>query len=280
MQNTFSIQEDRLLIAPIPDQTIAAGTQTSLLANIQYAVGTPQILWGPSDKLAEGETTATPKTIRLDRGQRYQVKVSDDYCTAEAEAIVHISGALLYTEIKLPDCLTDVIDTLKLCEGDQVNLCSWADGGEPPYRYRWYVKEETAEHTIGTSSRLSNYKKSSDGYIYLEVTTAVGQLTADSVWVVFQKNPMNNLVVENQGINCLQTGESVEFVLKNAEGGIVYALEYSADGRDFKETGDAQKAMETVRICLSKWLSRRTDSGITVCRRRRLMVKTMSARLF
>lgn len=241
MQNTFSIQEDRLLIAPIPDQTIAAGTQTSLLANIQYAVGTPQILWGPSDKLAEGETTATPKTIRLDRGQRYQVKVSDDYCTAEAEAIVHISGALLYTEIKLPDCLTDVIDTLKLCEGDQVNLCSWADGGEPPYRYRWYEKEETAEHTIGTSSRLSNYKKSSDGYIYLEVTTAVGQLTADSVWVVFQKNPMNNLVVENQGINCLQTGESVEFVLKNAEGGIVYALEYSADGRDFKETGDAQK---------------------------------------
>ena len=237
MQNEFSIQEDSLKIMPIPEQIIQTGTSARLYADIRNVVGTPVIFWEPAKFFAMGgNTVEAPQTVRLEQGQRFIVTVDDGHCTAEAEAIVHLDGAGLYTEIKLQNCLTDA-DTLRLCEGETVNLCSWTDGGKAPYSYQWLDKNVSPDRPIGEKSQLAGYAKEANGYIYLEVTTEIGQFALDSIWVEFEPQPKQNLVIQHQGLNCALVGEEVQFILQHSEDDVVYTLEYSPDSRRYQPAG-------------------------------------------
>lgn len=237
MQNEFIIREDSLKIMPIPEQTIPTGTSARLYADIRNAVNEPTILWKPEELFATGGNTVNaPQTVRLKQGQRFIVTVDDGYCTAEAEAVVRLEGADLYTEIKLQNCLTDA-DTLRLCEGETVNLCSWTDGGKTPYSYQWLDKNVAPGRPIGTKSQLSGYAKAASGYLHLEVTTEAGQFAQDSIWIAFEPKPRQNLAILHQGLNCALVGEEVEFVLQHSEEEVAYTLEYSADSRTYQSTG-------------------------------------------
>lgn len=237
MQNEFSIREDSLKIMPIAPQTIPSGTSALLYADIRNAVNKPTILWEPVKLFpAGGNTVQGPQTVRLSQGERFVVTADDGYCRAEAYAEVRLEGANLYTQIKLQNCLTDS-DTLRLCEGEKVNLCSWTDGGETPYTYKWLDKNVSPVRGIGTDGQLAGYAKEASGYIYLEVTTSVGQFAKDSIWIEYEPKPKQNLVIEHQGLNCALIGEVVDFVVQHSENEVVYSLEYSPDSRRYQPVG-------------------------------------------
>lgn len=235
MDNDVIIQEDSLKIMPIPTQMIPIGTSTRLSADVRNAVGNYTIAWEPADLIAGSNTVASPTTAQLNRGQRYIVTVEDGSCKAEAFAEVRfLEGELLFTEIKLFDCLTDK-DTLVLCEGEPLELCSWTSGGNGEYSYKW-IDADVPGAVIPADSRLEGYRKPASGYMYLEVTTTVGQNARDSIWIAFKDKPDTELAVVKQGLNCAQPGEQVVFNLKKAEKGVKYTLEYSKDARRYVST--------------------------------------------
>lgn len=238
MDNEVSILEDSLKILPIPAQKIHVQTEAYLYADVRNAVGTYTINWQPEDKFpAGGNTVMSPVTLPLERGQLFVVTVDDGHCTAETTAEVRFYDGeeQLYTEIKLYDCLTDA-DTLRLCEGEPVNLCSWTSGGIPGYSWRW-IDKEVADNAISAESRLKNYAKLASGYIYLEVESSVGQRVSDSIWIEFRPKPLRNIEIVNSGLNCALDKEEVEFIIRNAEQDVAYQLEFSADGRKYRPTG-------------------------------------------
>ncbi|MEG2278081.1 MAG: immunoglobulin domain-containing protein, partial [Odoribacter sp.] len=237
MERTIEIKEDSLKIMPIADQYIHIGTSTQLHADIRQAVGAYSVLWQPADKFAlNGNTVAHPTTVALQHAQRFVVQASDANCTVEAFAEVRFlkGEEEIYTEINLSDCLT-VQDTLRLCEGEKVTLCSWTSGGTPPYTCTWREPGKSKQ-SIGTGNRLTDYQMTVSGYIELEVRSDVGQEVKDSIWIEFEKNPRNDLALTHSGLNCARLGETVDFVLKTAEKDVKYTLEYSKDGKRYAET--------------------------------------------
>lgn len=242
MDNDVVIREDSLKIMPIPTQLIPIGTATRLSADIRNAVGNYTIEWQPSGLIAGSNTILSPMTTVLNRGQRYILTVADGSCRAEAFAEVRfIDGEELFTEIKQYDCLTDK-DTLVLCQGEAIYLCSFTSGGNGDYVYKWIDADDPAA-VIKSDSRLEGYRKQASGYMYLEVATTMGQKARDSVWIAFKNKPNTELVVEKQGLNCALVGEDVVFTLKNAEKDVKYTLEYSKDARRYVSTDTVKTGM-------------------------------------
>lgn len=237
MDNEVSVLEDSLKILPIPSQKIHVQTEAYLYADVRNAVGSYTINWQPEDKFpASGNTITNPVTLPLERGQLFVVTVDDGHCTAETTAEVRFYDGeeQLYTEIKLYDCLTNA-DTLRLCEGESVNLCSWTSGGTPGYSWKW-IDKDVSNNAISVESRLKNYAKLATGYIYLEVESSVGQRVNDSIWIEFRPKPAKNIAIVNNGLNCALDKEEVKFIIQNAEQDVTYTLEFSADGRQYKAT--------------------------------------------
>lgn len=234
MANRVDIQANHLQIAVESPIKVASSTQANLKVDISNPMGTPVVDWQPAGRIVNVDpVTHTATTEILESGDRFMVTVSDDYCTKEAFIDLSVTGEVLKAEIRASDCYTP-LDTIFVCEGDKVSLCSFLRGGSGVYRFKW-SDDLTDSIPVAQSSKLV-YDKAADGYVVLYVESDVlqeGELitkkATDTVRVVFHKRPVL-LNSDNGSLTCVIPGENAELNLKALEAGVEYRLEHKIDG--------------------------------------------------
>ena len=210
---------------------ITASTQATLSVGIEGAMSAPVVTWKPESMIASVDTASHTATTRvLDYGERFWVNVQDDYCSRDTFIDVSVSGEPLRAVIKGGDCYT-MLDTLFLCQGEEVTLCSYLTGGSGKYRFKW-SDDQVDSIPVPSKSRIS-YPKAGDGYVVLYVESDVinteGQLitqkATDTVRVIFR----DRVAVPdfgNEALSCVLPGEALELVMATTEMGVSYQLEH------------------------------------------------------
>lgn len=237
MGNEVQIEENKLSISMPSELTVTISTDVLLEPVIKNAMGNPVLEWRPIERIAEIDTQAyTARTEILTRGGRFMATVSDDYCSQTAYTDISVSGEMLWAEIKQYDCFTDA-DTMYVCAGEPLDLCSLAGGGGGNFKFQWI--DDKGVIANATNAKLENYRKLSSGFIVLHVTSAVLnnegatvlQQAYDTVHVILRERPQE-VKFENAALTCVIPGHAANIVVKDAEDGIVYQLEHRAKVSD------------------------------------------------
>lgn len=229
MLNRAEIVANHLEVTTEPSMKVAASTRAELNVNIKGAMGKPVVDWQPQEMIfAVDPETYTATTVLLEHGDRYVVTVSDSVCSKEAFIDLSVTGEPLRAVIKKADCYTG-LDTLFVCEGDNVSLCSYVGGGTA-YHFKW-SDDQTDSIPVEHKSKL-NYKKTVPGFVVLNVWSdvqeegvTVKKQATDTVWVVFHDRPQI-LMSGNTELTCVVPGEEAALELKSLEAGVDYQLEF------------------------------------------------------
>lgn len=192
MGNEVNIEANKLKISVIPDTLIIVNTKAHLWVNIENAMGTPEVVWAPAGKYTPIEGSYDVMTEILTKGELYAVTVQDDYCSAEGMVQVNVEGQELAAELRASDCFTP-IDTLYLCEGDNVSLCAFVTGGGD-YVYSWTDDFYTDSIPVAHKSKITYTRNGNqDGFVALKVQSAYKdhiQEVLDTVWIRVRKSRM------------------------------------------------------------------------------------------
>lgn len=235
MINKVRLTQNKLTLRPGVLAPIPAGRPTQLMLTVTGQVGKLAFQWEPADLLEPGQhIVQDPRTLAIDQSTRFSVTVNDSLCSKQAFVDVRIEGELLKTQIQLGDCYTAAPDTLMVCEGERVKLCSWTMGGVGDYRYRW---SKTLVDSIGGGQSLS-YLRKEDGYIYLRVRTSSSQEVWDSVWIKHRALPAK-LEMAGSGLNCVRLGEQVILQLATSEADVNYRFEFARSAGGFSPVGES-----------------------------------------
>lgn len=232
--STVRVYKCTLTAAIEPIDPIPAGTPVDLTVRVDGNQGNVSYNWQP-EKMIEGDHTFRDiTTVQLKKGQRFIVSVKDDRCEAEASVDIRVEGEDLSADIVLADGVTPV-DTLRLCQGDKVNLKSWTTGGTGEVAYEWKDKNGVIGRNL---SELTDFTMTADGFIALHAATQIGQTSEDTVWVVFRQNPGRDISLEKENLNCMLPEENVHLTVNAPENGVKYALEYSGNGTVYTAFGE------------------------------------------
>lgn len=225
MGNEVNIEANKLKISVIPDTLIIVNTKAHLWVNIENAMGTPEVVWAPAGKYTPIEGSYDVMTEILTKGELYAVTVQDDYCSAEGMVQVNVEGQELAAELRASDCFTP-IDTLYLCEGDNVSLCAFVTGGGGDYVYSWTDDFYTDSIPVAHKSKITYTRNGNqDGFVALKVQSAYKdhiQEVLDTVWIRVRKKP--DVFLENGSLTCVVPGADTAVRLSSTEAGVVYEL--------------------------------------------------------
>lgn len=228
MTDSAHINANRLNIGIIPDTTIINSTRAELWVEVRNAMGTPQVTWLPADKVVSlGEDTYNVSTVIMKAAELFAVKVEDDYCVQEGTVQVNVEGQELIADLRASDCFTS-LDTLFLCEGEDVNLCAFVSGGGKDYYFSWSDDYYTDSIPVAPKSRISYTRHElRDGFVRLEVNSVyqdVLQTSIDTVWIRMRKRP--DIFLENNALTCVVPGTDTAIVLSSTEAEVEYQLNY------------------------------------------------------
>ena len=238
MANRAEIIANHLQLRVVSPVTIPASTTVDLPVTIENAMGKPSVIWEPASKIDSVSKIYTATTLSMPQGDRFFVMVTDSAstCTKKAYIDVNVIGDPLRAEIKsFDDCYTS-LDTLYLCEGDDVSLCAYIGGASENYGFKWGDDKNdsiTVEHT----SKLS-YNKGSDGYVILSVWSdvieegvTIKKEATDTVQIIFRKPP-SKLESDNEALTCVVLNGTTELVLKKMTVGVDYQLDFKGYASD------------------------------------------------
>lgn len=142
---------------------------------------------------------------------------------------IEVEKKPLVAEIRDANCKYR-LDTMRICRGDAIELCGWANGGDGPQTYRWYDEKgdlESANHLI--------YTPQNSGKVWFSVFSD-GVPAMDSVVIKIIERPQK-LAVEDPGVRCVQMGDVVKIKVPKTEVGLDYILEYGGKSREYQEYG-------------------------------------------
>ncbi|MDE5638300.1 MAG: hypothetical protein K2I47_00640 [Odoribacter sp.] len=227
MLDTVEVRMSGLSVEPDPAVIyVEYGQVAQLNMVIQHAEGTPVVQWtDPNGYLADSLYVQNPTTKPCTwNSEIFQVEVTDaSGCKVVTSVKVVRKGGKLEGEIRKEDCLTSV-DTVMVCEGNDVELCAYAAGGQGYFVYTWSDLNNT---NLGHGDKLT-YTPSAEGYVWLDIQSGQ-QSIRDSVYIVMGTTPRID-TLELLYSRCVTPGTPEQIVLKNSESGNSYSLEYSADG--------------------------------------------------
>lgn len=232
MADSVYVEANHLTISVTPEKTINASTITNLDVDIQNAMGSPVVTWQPMSKISSIDPlTHSATTAILTKGELFSVRVADDYCVKEAMTKVLVEGEPLNAEIRASNCFTS-IDTLFLCRGDNVDLCSFISGGGAKNEFKWTDDYYTDSIPVQHKSKI-NYtrKENKDGFVVLHVTSVVNGSTGptllqanDTVRIIMRERP--DILLANNALNCIVPGIDTALVLTSTEAGVGYRLDF------------------------------------------------------
>lgn len=233
MANRVEIRANHLQVVTESPIKVSVSTQAKLKVDISNPMGEPQVDWQPAKRIVSVEDgTYTATTEILESGDRFMVTVSDSFCMKEAFIDLSVTGEALKATIKASDCYNS-IDTLYVCEGDKVSLCSYISGGGGVYKFKW-SDDLTDSIPVAQKSKLT-YDKAADGFVVLYVESKVMEegvpvmkMSTDTVRVIFRARPVK-LDSENSALTCALVGQDAPIMLKKLEAGVNYRLEHQAD---------------------------------------------------
>ncbi|RHV97534.1 hypothetical protein DXA95_03755 [Odoribacter sp. OF09-27XD] len=138
---------------------------------------------------------------------------------------VNVEGQELAAELRASDCFTP-IDTLYLCEGDNVSLCAFVTGGGGDYVYSWTDDFYTDSIPVAHKSKITYIRNGNqDGFVTLKVQSVYKdhiQEVLDTVWIRVRKKP--DVFLENGSLTCVVPGADTAVRLSGTEAGVVYEL--------------------------------------------------------
>lgn len=229
--DTAVFKMSRLKVIGTPEEhKIWNGEQCQLPVIITGQEGKVTVSWLPSDKLVAGQDTMLcPTTLPVTERQDYVIKVQDySACVATATVSVIVKSDKLACDIRKPDKVTSV-DTLKACQGADIDLYAWVDGGTGEYEYKW--KDENGPQS--ETQELQNYTRSADGWLILEVKSAA-ITERDSIWIELYPAPSQYDLLP-AGLLCVQRSSQPQLKLSGSQPGIRYILSYSTDKTRFND---------------------------------------------
>lgn len=230
MLDTVEVRMSRLDVAGNPPYVLVEPTQKAQLnIDITNAEGTPVISWkDPNGHLSDVLTTEDPWTKPWNWGtEDFLVEVSDaSGCMVEASVRVIPQGTPLTGDLRLDDCVTSR-DTISICDGNEVTLCAYADGGQGYYVYTW---SDLNNSNLGRN-KLLTYTPTDEGYVWLDIQSSEQKLR-DSIYIKLGRSPQVD-TVEGPYSRCVTPGNSESIILKNSQPGVTYYLEHSTDGINY-----------------------------------------------
>jgi len=233
MLDTVEVRMSRLEVHPDPAVAyVEYGQVAQLNIVIQNAEGTPVVEWIDNGYLAESVHIQNPNTKPCTwDSENFLVSVTDaSGCKVVTSVKVVRKGGKLEGEIREEDCLKSV-DTVKVCEGSDIELCAYAVGGQGFFDYTWSDLNNTH---LGQGDKLT-YTPSAEGYVWLDIESGQ-QKIRDSVYVMMGKAPRID-TLEPLYSRCVTPGSPEQIVLKNSESGNSYSLEHSVDGLTYTYSG-------------------------------------------
>lgn len=232
MADSVSIEANHLRLSVIPEKTINASTVTNLEVDIYNAVGNPVVTWEPSSKIDFVDPdTHTATTKILNKGELFIVHVEDQFCAKDTMIKVLVEGEPLSAEIRASNCYTP-IDTLFLCRGENVDLCSFISGGGSTYQFKWTDDYYTDSIPVPHKSKISyTRKENKDGFVVLHVISVINGPTGptvlqaeDTVWIAVRERP--DIFLANAALDCVVPGADTAIVLTATEPNVGYRLDY------------------------------------------------------
>lgn len=232
MADSVSIEANHLRLSVIPEKTINASTVTNLEVDIYNAIGNPVVTWEPHAKIdAIDPVTHTATTKIMNKGELFIVHVEDQFCAKDTAIKVLVEGEPLDAEIRASNCYTP-IDTLFLCRGENVDLCSFISGGGSTYQFKWTDDYYTDSIPVPHKSKISYTRKDNqDGFVVLHVVSVIDGATGptvlqaeDTVWIAVRERP--DIFLANAALDCVVPGADTAIVLTATEAGVGYRLDY------------------------------------------------------
>lgn len=229
--DTAVFRMSRLKVVGNPaEHYIWNGERCTLPVIVTGQEGALTVHWTPAAKLEPGQDTLlTPATLPVTERQDYVIRVQDySACAATATVSVIVKSEKLACDIRETDRITSV-DTVRACQGADMDLYAWVDGGTGSYDYLW----RDAGGEVGREQVLQHYIRQTDGWLILEVKSA--EITQkDSVWVELYDNPQEFALLPG-GLMCVQKNTTPVLNLSGAQTGIRYILSYSTDLSRFND---------------------------------------------
>lgn len=245
MDGRTTVEPDSLTVVTAPEMTLNANTEGRLEVKISKAMGQVDVHWEPSHNIKSENADYSATTRPLTRGDRFVVRVSDDYCTEESYIDVSIDGEPLNVKIKASDCYTEQ-DTFYVCEGEPVDLCSYIGGGNGKYTFKWSDDLNPDSIPVPQSGKLK-YLKTQNGFVSLRVEAPYideegnpgVQIAFDTVQVVI-KSVAADILVGNPELTCVVPGTAFNIQASQLEEGVWYQLQYRSRLTDpFVNVGEA-----------------------------------------
>lgn len=238
LSDTAVFKMSRLKVTGNPEEHILwNGEQCQLPITVTGQEGKVSVSWSPAEKLVAGEDTLlVPTTLPVTERQDYIVRVQDySACVATTTVSVIVKSDKLACDIRKTDKITSV-DTLKACQGADIDLYAWTDGGTGVYGYKW--RDESG--ILAGTQLLRNYSRTSNGWLILEVKSAA-ITQKDSVWIELYSTPEEYALLPG-GLLCVQKNSEPQLKLSGFQTGVRYILSYSTDNIRFNDIDSVECA--------------------------------------
>lgn len=261
MANRVNVKGGQMTLDHVPaylDLNNYIEIQLELL--VKDTIGETKVVWEPSDlDISGGKYKPWSYPVFGDGYDvlQYKATVTDSACTKSHTIDVILSGVKLTADIRKAGCVEQIPnDTLKVCKDSKIELCGYYNGGNGTYSFEWLFKGSS----ISTSSTLTNFVASTSGYLVYKVKS--GEVDArDSIWIEARPLPGSDLVIANNGANCVAPGEMIKMELKNTTLNDSYSLEYSKLGSSYTACGVTAKGDATGALSLGRLFANEQQMG-------------------
>lgn len=145
---------------------------------------------------------------------------------------INVSLPPFNAQIRDYTCEAAAADTVRLCRGEGVIFCGWAQGGTGNYTYFWINEQEevlsTSSSTNGAHSGALFYEPTESGYVWMIASTEGEdglEEIRDSVFVYMVPAP-KRIAIDDPGVRCVEIGKQEIIRLPETEKGLSYILQH------------------------------------------------------